>query len=342
MQHYTFPKIGQFRNTVRAVNDKVRFAGIDENKEPIFDNSRILPELEFVGTVKVHGTNASVVVGNNGEIWYQSRNGIITPNKDNAGFANWASDKIETWNNIASNIKMLLHPDDIDVVIRGEWCGKGIQKGVAISELPKMFIMFGIDVVINDKRHYLSGKDFYLFSGSNDESIYSTNDFENYEIRIDFEHPELIQNELNRITDEVERCCPIGKHFGVKGVGEGVVWKCITPGFESSDFWFKVKGEKHSKSKVKTLANVDVERFDKIKELAEHLANKERLNKVAYNVFDLLNGGSVDIKKTGEFIKAVMTDIFEEESDTISESGFTGKDINKHISTICKKYMSWM
>ena len=349
MQHYAFPKIGQFRSTVRAVNDKVRFAGVDENQKPIFDNSKTLPKLDFVGTPKLHGTNSSVVVSSNGDMWFQSRKNIITPEKDNAGFAMWANhtNNRKVFSGIASNVMGLLYAD-IDVVIYGEWCGKGVQKGVAVSELEKMFVIFGIDAIIKIGgdciRKHLSFDDIALVVNNIPLSynIHIINDFVDegyYYNTIDFENPELAQNELNRITEEVEKCCPVGKCFGVEGVGEGVVWRCVTHGFESSKFWFKVKGEKHSKSKVKTLAKVDIEKFDMIKELSEHLANKERLDSIAQNVFDSLDGGHFENKNIGEFIKAVMRDIFDEESDTISESGFTGKDINKYVSGICRKYM---
>jgi hypothetical protein len=144
---------------------------------------------------------------------------------------------------------------------------------------------------------------------------------------------------LNEITEKVESKCPAGAFFGVDGVGEGIVWKCTTPGFESSNFWFKVKGNKHLKTKVRTLSTIDEERFNKIKSLSEYLANGERLEQIAQEVFDLLNGGDFNSNKIGLFIKSVMTDIFDEESDIISESGFTGKDISKPVSIICRNYV---
>ena len=49
------------------------------------------------------------------------------------------------------------------------------------------------------------------------------------------------------ITEAVENECPVGKHFGVSGVGEGVVWTCVSEGWNDSGTWFKVKGEAHVK-----------------------------------------------------------------------------------------------
>ena len=85
MKHYKWPSIGQYREVVRNIERRARFAGVDERGEPIINIAADYPTLEFVGTVKLHGTNAAVVIGD-GEHWFQSRERIITPEKDNAGF----------------------------------------------------------------------------------------------------------------------------------------------------------------------------------------------------------------------------------------------------------------
>ena len=37
------------------------------------------------------------------------------------------------------------------VTVFGEWCGKGIQKGVAINQLEKMFIIFELKLSYDDE-----------------------------------------------------------------------------------------------------------------------------------------------------------------------------------------------
>ena len=73
--------------------------------------------------------------------------------------------------------------------------------------------------------------------------------------------------------------------------------------------------------------------------LSEKLANTERLEQIYQTTFSILNGGEADIKEMGLFIKSVMADIFKEEADTITESGFTGKDISKPVSIICRDFL---
>jgi hypothetical protein len=347
-----WPSIEQYRNVVKNVTQKARYKGKDENGDAIFDPFVKLPKLRFEGTVKLHGTNAAVAVGNGTGLWFQSRENIITPEKDNAGFATFAWGKQDMWYDIAG-AALNINPTmtEYDILIFGEWCGGNIQASVAITGLPKMFVIFGIafvdaegektyltrDEVVAAVHGYVSVAGIGCPTDSN--NVYCIYDFEQYVMDIDFEQPHEYQNGLNEITERVEAQCPVGLEFGSKGVGEGVVWRCITAGYEDSGFWFKVKGEAHSKSKVKTLANVDVERINNINELAAKLANDGRLAQGVQTVFDTLNGGEVDIKRTGEFIKWVMSDVFKEETDTIVASGFTGKELNGPISKLARDYL---
>lgn len=146
-----WPSIEQFRSVIRNVQHKTRYKGKDENGEAIFDPFAKLPMLDFVGTVKLHGTNASVASSLNSinaeSLWCQSRENIITPEKDNAGFAMFVESMKDDFADLLLTASLVNHTcadcyDDI--VVYGEWCGKGIQSGVGISEIPKMFVIFGI------------------------------------------------------------------------------------------------------------------------------------------------------------------------------------------------------
>lgn len=338
MKHVKWPSIEQFRSVVRDVQNKAQFVGLAEDGTAIMNRQAVLPALTFEGTVKLHGTNAAVGVFKE-QVWFQSRERIITPENDNAGFAMFAVGRTNMFKEIANKAVQHFGTNEKPVLIFGEWCGGNIQKGVAISQLPKMFVVFGIASVEDDgKKAYLKRQDVSNCVTS-DETIKSIYDFQTFTKTIDFENPHESVNEINAITDAVENECPVGKALGVSGIGEGVVWRCIDEGYEDSRFWFKAKGEKHSKSKVKTLATVDVERINNLNELAAKLAHNGRLEQMAQQVFDTLNGGQVDAKKTGEFIKAVMQDIFKEELDTISASGFTGKDLNSPVAKLCRDWM---
>ena len=260
-----WPSIEQYRTVVKNVQHRAIFVGLDEMGDVIVDRTRKSPKLKFEGTVKLHGTNAAVVISPTTELWCQSRENIITPEKDNAGFAMFVHGNQDVFQNLATEVGSQ-YPTEVtsvrDVAIYGEWCGGNIQKGVAITGLPKMFVIFGIALVDSEGiKTYLTReqvKDVFRLSVTHEMQtegvkVFCIYDFQTYEVEIDFENPHEIQNELNKLTELVGDVCPVGFSFGVSGIGEGIVWRCIEEGYEDSGYWFKVKDERHSNSKVKTL-----------------------------------------------------------------------------------------
>lgn len=347
-----FPSIEQFRNVVKALQHQARYIGKDMAGVAQFDIAQRSPTLRFEGTIKLHGTNASIVLGADGEVWCQSRSNIITPEQDNAGFAMFVESNKLQFKELLTTARTTSGFHTGDIVIYGEWCGQGIQKGIALSLLPKMFVIFGIALMHEVDETYIrtnftseevkevcatvnkpTGK---IPEGS---FVYCIYDFPTFKEEIDFENPHEIVEQLNIITEAVGTECPVGKAFGVSDIGEGIVWKCTEVGYDSSQYWFKVKDDRHASSKVKTLATVDVERINNINELAERLANNGRLEQQHQIIFNTLNGGEVDIKRMGDFIKAVIVDVFKEDLDIIVESGFSGKDINGPISKLCRNFI---
>ena len=328
-----FPSIEQFRNVIKNVQHRARWAGTDENGEPIFKRGVILPTLKFLGTVKCHGTNSAVVLEKeDGELWFQSRNNVITPESDNAGFARYMAEQVgeKVLRDQINGYRYLFGIDKNEqIAVFGEWCGKGIQKGVAISEVDKMFIVFAIRVGVVENCEWFGRDELSLFK-LKEKRIFNIMDFPTFEMDIDFENPHLAQNELIKLTEEVERECPVGKAFGVSGTGEGIVWTCQDDNYRGGNFLFKVKGEAHSASKVKTLAAVDVERINNINELVDSLVTEQRLNQgIEYLKEQHLE---IDNKNMGPFLKWVAGDCMKEDKDTIVENGFEPKDIGKAIS----------
>ena len=110
-------------------------------------------------------------------------------------------------------------------------------------------------------------------------------------------------------------------------IGEGIVWTAEVKGVVHR---FKVKGEKHSSSKVKTLASVDVEKLNSIKEFVDYAVSESRFNQALENVFP--NSEPIDVKKMGDVIRWVVNDVIKEEMDTLVENQLEPKEINKYIS----------
>ena len=363
MRLVKFPSINQFKTVIKSVKDTAKWHQIP------------VPTLKFHGTVKSHGTNAGVLrTVSTGETWCQSRENIITVEKDNAGFATFiykfSKLELDTLFNVAlgvygpNNIKN----DDI-IAIYGEWCGQGIQKGVAVSQLPKMFMIFGIRIIdtkevdveedlenpeikitpiaptwFSHEQLKLVSDRYKMEMATNPQVMFSV-DFPTWEIDIDFTNPQNAQNTLSDYTIAVETECPIGKHFGVSGIGEGIVWKCCDTWtkdglikLSTSSLIFKVKGEKHSVSKVKTLVPIDIEKVNKLNDLVAMILTENRMEQIYTTMCLTANTDTLCSDQTGAFIKACVNDCIKEETDTIIGNGFELKDFTKNAPNIARQF----
>lgn len=318
-QHILFPKISQFTNTIHNVKQK-------------FKNDLELPIIEYIGRVKLHGTNSSIVLLANGSFYCQSRNRIITPTDDNAGFAQYVNQHIKTFTTIIAG--NFTQPYD-ELTIYGEWCGGNIQSGVAIAALPRMFIVFAIRLKTGNEILWMYDSiDKMLDSTIN---LYHTGLFRTYNITIDFNQPHLVQKQLIEYTEEVEKECPAGKYFGVSGLGEGLVFHC-NRSITDPELWsFKSKGEKHSQSKVKTIGVVDIKKIEQMEELVNYLLYHNQLeNRPAQAIRVLKESGRemVSMQDIKPYIDWIAADIIGEHTLEIDESGLKMNDV---ISTCIQK-----
>jgi hypothetical protein len=85
----------------------------------------------MVITEKIDGTNAAVIITEDGRVGAQSRNRLITPDEDNYGFARWAYEN-------AGALVDTLGPGRHF----GEWWGSGIQRGYGLTGGDKRFSLF--------------------------------------------------------------------------------------------------------------------------------------------------------------------------------------------------------
>lgn len=337
-QMIKFPSIEQLRTVVKNVQHQSRFAGLDDAGEPIFDTTRPIPTLRFVGTVKLHGTNAGIVLDRSSvDYSYQSRERVLTPEADNAGFMAHMQANQDAVDDVFTSIffKIADRLDDVKyIAVYGEWCGGNIQKGVGISGLPKMFVVFGVKIIYETDDEGSEGewlKIQNLDFSNKDAGIYNVHQFGSWTIDIDFNHPQLAQPKLIELTEMIEAECPAGKFFGNTGIGEGIVWHCEEPGYTSSRNWFKVKGEKHSVSKVKTLAPVDIEAYKKQQDFIDSVVTEARLEQGIQNIINEQQK-PFEMTSMGDFIRWVFNDIVKEETDTIVANGFGAKKLGGPIA----------
>lgn len=334
-RHISFSKIPQFRDVVRNVGHQALFVGLDENGEPIYDNSKGKPKIVFNATVKLHGSNASVCwKSDDSDIWFQSRRKILSLTEDNCGFTQFCTYRIETIKSLIEQAKLRVNEKDYILSIFGEICGGNIAKGVAISQLPKMFVIFALKVTPFDEE-----RSAYYIDPTNlrypENSIYNIYDFPTFDVEVDFNYPEIAQSKFVELVDSVEKECPVGKALGVTEgctIGEGLVW---TAEWNGTRHVFKTKGSAHSNTKVKKLASVDVEKVSSIKEFVEYAVTENRMEQAVSEVF---GDEEPTIQKMGDFLRWLIKDIVDEESDTLEENGLSVKDIGRYISNAARPW----
>src|SRR5512139_3329369 len=73
-------------------------------------------------TEKLDGTNACIIIDEEGNFACQSRTRIITPEDDNFGFSRWAYENKDELMKLGEGHHF------------GEWWGNGIQRGYGLTE----------------------------------------------------------------------------------------------------------------------------------------------------------------------------------------------------------------
>jgi hypothetical protein len=319
--------IPQFAQVYKQIQHDTAFCGIDEHGNAIRDWTKPLPILVFSGTEKLHGTNAAIGFSRDGERWFQSRERILSLDKDNAGFMNWGIENKVLINIVKRAVGDYL--DDLpydDFIVYGEWCGANIQPQVALSKMEKQFIVFGIKVRYGGEEEWMIDEDVEdCLKGI----LLTIFEFSNWSVEIDFNNPDEAINQMVAITNEVELKSPIGIAHDVDGIGEGVVWKC-------GDYIFKVKGKLHSASHVKELIAVDIEKVRSVQEFVDKVVSNNRLTQG----LDYLREMAIPAnnKAIGPFINWIKGDCIKEELELLEESGLVVEDVVKAISIKAKDF----
>jgi hypothetical protein len=305
------------------------YEGRDVNNDPIYNHTTPYPTIKFNGTVKLHGANTAVQLHADGEMIVQTRESLLGEhgnNPDYKGFNAFVKSKNLLFEEIAN-----FYPGAAsEIVVYGEWCGSGVQDGVALVHLPKMFVVFALKI---DGVYYNYKQDsefLKLLESFNTAGIYHINQFPTYEIEVDFNNPEASQAEMDRLTLEVENECPVAKQLGVSGVGEGIVWSAFVTVADAIELYaFKTKGPKHAVSGKKSTASAKTEVVEGLDEFIEMAVTENRMRQMIERMER--EGKTTIMPNMGIFINYVADDVFKEETDAMIESGLDAKQTRPAI-----------
>lgn len=342
MQFISWPEIEGFHH-IR------KFLRVDPGewwmKHQLFSGTSVV---DYKCKVKLHGTNAGVQVHADGSIFPQSRTNLLTPESDNAGFARWVMGQQEAWAKVGAR---KLFDMTQGWVVFGEWCGPGIQKGVALSEIPKkVFAVFAAKplgdsgkMVIEPEQLQQLVRDipdvyvlpWYVIKDDSDRGW-------DYEARVDINYKstdEQLSKSIAPINDwvqEIENNDPwVEETFGVKGTGEGLVFYPTSLkhlGWENFiNLCFKAKGDAHKNIKTAAPVQVNPEIATSVDAFVELVLTQARLEQGATTV--ALSPGSYDQQQTGKFVQWIIGDVQKETQDELSASNLDWKQVLKPLQT---------
>lgn len=287
----------------------------------IYQARKSLPEgkriVALTGSAKLHGTHGDVVIENDGSIRFQSRNRLsIVPGKeDNQGFAAFASTRKRQWLDLKHRYIerfQTLNPDTIldgkkPVVIAGEWCGLGIMKGVAISNVPPLFVVFSVWIdggwVLDEDYGDINCEEVRVFNIS--KAGFFHHDF-------DFDDIDASEAVIQALVEKVEKECPFGAALGIQGKGEGIVWKprdC----HQDPGQWFKTKGDSFSVSASHKLppSAVAEKNQQRVENFARSVVSEQRLEQ-GWGYLEEMKLPQ-DMTGLGQFLGWVNKDVMAEE-----------------------------
>jgi len=296
----------------------------------------------FRGTVKLHGTNAGVACLPEGLV-AQSRTRALAVGDDNHGFAAFVArpEATAAFRAIEAEVRARVDvPPDRRLTLFGEWCGPGLQKGVALNRLPgKQFVLFAVVAGEGEQSRYLDAVprlgDRFAALG-----IHSILDGPVWEQTVDFLRDETIAafvDTAQALTEQVEAKCPWGARFGIEGVGEGVVWVPIGDRFGRTDLYFKTKGEKHRNTGGKgARIAIDPQVLAGVATFVEYAVTDNRLQQGLEVLAEM--GLPVEMKSMGDFLRWVGNDVKRECAAELEASGLEWKQVAKSVNAKARTF----
>lgn len=288
------------------------------------------PVVEYRAKVKLHGSNCGIQVTDDG-IAAQSRTSLLTPEADYKGFAAWVH-RHETYFQTLSR----------DIVVFGEWCGPGVEKGMAISAAKtKLFAVFAVQV--GGRIAYEPDEVCALVPAAGAPPELHVLPWEGESIRIDYgSRPALaaVVAMLNERVAEIEREDPWARRvLGISGIGEGLVFYPVSVDGAPlaadpaglAQLMFKAKGEKHRTAGTKAAVAVDAATVASVDEFVALMVTEARLAQGLAAVAPDAGDRPRDPKLTGKFLEWIVADVRKESTAELEASGLLFAQVEKAI-----------
>ena len=310
-QHVSWGSIELLHNVVRTLTH-------------LSELGRAFPVVEYRAKVKLHGSNCAVQITEAG-IVAQSRTALLTPEADYKGFAAWTRAHEAYFAQLARGS-----------VVFGEWCGPGVEKGMAISQAKgKVFAVFAVQV--GDRIVYEPDLVAGLVPAAGAPEELHVLPWEGATIAIDYGSRAALDaaaEELNQRVAAVEREDPwVAQVFGISGLGAGLVFYPTRVDGRAPEvdpehlaqLMFKAKGEKHRTAGTRTAVQVDASVVASVDDFVALMVTEARLQQ------GLAAVGGRDPRLTGKFLAWIAADVRKEAVAELEASGLTWAQVEKPV-----------
>ena len=309
-QHIRWSSIELLHNVVRHLNYLHTHDGLD------------LPVVLYRAKVKLHGANCGVQVTPSG-VFPQSRSKLLTPQSDYKGFARW----VDTH-------RALFESMDPDVTVFGEWCGPGIERGVAISAIDRrVFVVFALQYGRGEQARVEFEPEAIQRALPEHPDLFVL-PWHGAPLTLDYGDEasmEASAETLNALVSDVEREDPwVKATFGRRGVGEGLVFYPIEGPRDPEGLaalMFKAKGEKHRTAGTRKAVQVAPEVVEGVAAFVTLMVTEARLEQAVSEAC----GGEHHMRHTGKLIAWISADVEKESVAELEAAGLTWKQVVRAV-----------
>ena len=331
LSHIPWPSIGGLHNLV-ARCDAYETYHEEEGLPPY-----VRPRLTYRGKIKLHGNNAAVQVDGD-EFLAQSRTDVLVPGSDLKQFGVWVhanSDYFREVGRISGR----------HTILCGEWCGQGIQKGMAIQQTGrKVFCVFAIQYGNGDEplievdpariRGVLPPHpDIFVLPWAGPEIVIDYADRDQMTFGVEA---------VNKMVTDADGRDPwVFETFGVEGRGEGYVFYPVTaealtgpvPMEPLMDMVFKAKGQAHKVKEQKSPAQIDPEVVESIEDFVSMFVTEARLEQGVSE-----SGGEVDMPLISGFLRWMADDVQKESGPELRAADLEWKQVSKAVTKTARDW----
>lgn len=298
--------------------------------------------IKYKAKTKLHGMNVIVRVKPDASIVTYSRHLVIDENSPAKSFKHFVTKNESCFK--------LLAKKDRDVLVCGEWCGPGINKGASICHIEsKVFAVFAIiDGVFVDNALSNDRSTFIVEPNTISELLRPCRgvqgvhvipwSYRGEEFDLDLANPGPVAGKvvdrINALVDEIETRDPwVYEQFGADGGGEGLVFYPVTTDttiYPFVNYAFKAKGAKHKVLAHSPSVQVEATVSPDVLSFAENVLAVARLEQAEQEIRG--SNKPFSMNSVANFIKWIANDVRKEapgEIEALVAQGHTEKEIMK-------------